>query len=229
MKKILIVDDLEPFITQEKTILSRVDFRIFTAKTGEEALNIHRGHGMDLILVDLNMPGMAGDEMTRAIRQDPALRTVSVIIICSQKKADVERCASCGANDYVTRPLNPKKLLDKTGRLLDVPQRRSLRVLIKVTVKGRLGADPFFGTTHDISTAGVLLETDRVLARGDVIACSFFIPDSERMNAEGEVMRVVKDEKGYRYGIRFLDLGDKDRAAVEAYVKRQAAEKAGGK
>ncbi|MDA8169383.1 MAG: response regulator [Nitrospiraceae bacterium] len=223
MKKILVVDSLEPFLKHEKSMLDREDFQVFTAKTGTEALDIHRRERVNAILTDLNVPELNGDELVRAIRSDPALKSVSVIVISSLRKADLERCASCGANDYITRPIDQKKLLAKISQLLDIPERRSLRVLIKVTVKGSFGSEPFFGSTHNISVSGLLLETDKVLARGDIIACSFFIPDSERIMADGEVMRVAKAEKGFHYGVRFLDIKEKDKAIIENFVAKSAA------
>ncbi len=220
MKKILIVDDLEPFIRQERTLLDRSDFMIFTAKSSEEAIELHRRERVDLILADLNMPGISGDQMTSAIRLDPDLRYVSVMIICSQKKADMEKCAACGANDFITRPLDAKKLMDKISRLLEIPQRRNLRVLIKVSVKGTFDSAPFFGTTHNISVAGLLLESDKVLAKGDRINCVFYLPDSERVSAESEIIRVIRGEKTFQYGVKFLNVGEQDRGLIEAFVKK---------
>lgn len=220
MKKILIVDDLEPFIKQEKSLLARADFQIFTARSARNALEIHAREHMDLIVTDLNMPVMNGDEMVRLIRSDPQMKHVSVIIIASLKKTDMERCASCGANDCITRPLDPKKLFEKISRLLDVPERRAVRVLIKVTVKGNLGIEPFFGSTLNISASGLLLETEKILARGDIVTCSFFLPDSERILADCEVMRVAKRERQFLYGLRFIELTEKDKDSIEGFINR---------
>ena len=224
MKKILIVDGSEPIIPEEKssTMLSRKDFQIFSAKSGREALETHRREKANLILADLDAPDMAGDELARAIRLDPAMKTVSIMLVTSLRRADLERCANCGANDYITRPIDTKKFLEKVAKLIDVPRRKDIRVLIKARLIGSAGQEPFFGTTHDISVSGLLLETEKVLARGDRIACSFFIPDAERVSADAEIVRVARPGEMFNYGLKFTVLSEKDRKIIETYVSRLA-------
>lgn len=222
MKKILICDGLDPFLREEKTMLDREDFTIFIAKSGLDALQIHRASKMDLILTDLNIPGMPGDELAKEIRKNPDLKQVSIIMITSLRKADLERCACCGANDYITRPIDSKKLLQKTAQLIDVRQRRDLRVLIKAKVIGSFGQEPFFGTTCNVSISGLLLETDKTLARGDEISISFFMPDTERVTARGFVVRIARLEKMFHYGVRFLDLSERDKMLIEDYISRHS-------
>ena len=223
MKKILICDGLEPFIREEKTILDRGDFQIFTAKSGLEALNIHLANKVDLILADLNTPDMPGDELTREIRKNLGLKHVSIVIVTSLKRADLERCASCGANDYITRPIDAQKLLQKVAWLIEVHERKDLRVLIKARVMGSFGQEPFFGTTRNISVSGLLLETEKILARGDVISGCFFIPDLERVSAKGQVVRIVKHEKMFHYGIMFLNIAERDKLIIEKFVSKYAS------
>ena len=102
MKKILIVDDLASFVDKEKSILNRADFKIYTAMSGEEALKIHKADQMDMIVTDLEMPGLPGDKLCSIIRQDETLKNVSVIIVCSNSAADRAKVARCQANAYIT-------------------------------------------------------------------------------------------------------------------------------
>ena len=219
MKKILIVDGLGPFIREEKGMLSRSDFLILTTKSGREALEIHRREMADFILADLNSPELAGDELAKAVRGDPSLRRVSIVLVTSLKRADLERCARSGANDYLTRPVDPEKLMDKLARLIDVPRREKLRVLIKARLLGSMGQEPFFGTTCNISVSGLLLETEKVLAKADLISCSFFIPDAERVSANGEVVRVARQEGLFHYGVRFSEVQERDKKIIDTYVQ----------
>ncbi|MBI4823998.1 MAG: response regulator [Nitrospirae bacterium] len=223
-KKILIVDDLRPFIEQEKNILSRADFQLFTASSGREALEIHKTEKVDIIIADLDMPEVPGDELSRAIREDKTLKKVSIIIVCTKKASDIERCARCGANTYITRPLKGEELLEKVHNLLDVPLRKDIRVLIKVAIKGRFGSEPFFCTSQDISKSGILIETDKTLAKGDIVICSFFMPYEERIVADCEVVRVMKTGSSlYCYGARFINLNPEYESVIERYVKKQGS------
>ncbi len=218
MKKILIVDDLTTFIEKEKSLLSRADFRIFTATSGEQALTLHRTERMDLIIADLDMPDMGGDRLCSAIRKDPGLKTVSVIIVCSGSSADLERVSHCGANAHITKPIRPVQLVEKVGQLLDVPERKSYRVVLKVTVHGNSRQESFFCSSRDISATGMLIETDKTLNRGDKVSCSFFLPNADRITVDAEIVRAVRDEKGYQYGVRYLNMPPKFKAEIEDFI-----------
>ena len=223
MKNVLIVDDLAPYIEKEKTILQRADFKIFTATSGQEAIEIHTAEKMDLILADIDMPGMNGDEMCRVIRSRESLRKVSIILVCLGRKSDVDRCLSSGANDYITKPIDPRLLIGKVTQFLNIPERKHLRVLTKVSFTGKIKSESFFGTTQDISISGILLETDRVLAKGDVITCSFFIPDADRIEVLGEIMRVSKTTGSLNhYGVRFGDLSLSVKSAIESFIRKRS-------
>jgi len=204
-------------------MLARSDFRIFTATSGEEALTIHKREQVDLIIVDLDMSGISGDKLCSLIRNNPALKQVSVIIVCTGTASDLQRVSRCKANAHVTKPLRPMQFLEKVGQLLDVPERKSYRVLLKVTVDGEDGRESFFCSSQNISASGILIETDKVLAKGDRISCSFFLPRSEHVVASAEVMRIAPSSNGtYHYGIRYLDLDPAYRAAIEAFIASRA-------
>lgn len=103
LKKIVIVDDLSPFVGHQKSILSRSSVHIFTAASGPEALSTHRNVKADLLVTDLDMPGMAGDELCSIIRKDPDLRFVSILIVTKPREADISRCKKCGVARTIKR------------------------------------------------------------------------------------------------------------------------------
>lgn len=226
MKKILIVDDIATFVDKEKSILSRADFKIYTATSGEEALALHKTEIMDMIVTDLDMPGMTGDKLCSIIREDGKLKHVSIVIVCSNSAADRAKVARCQANAYITKPIRPVEFLEKVSQLLDIPERQSYRVLLKVKIKGESTDQAFFCTSHNISIAGLLIETDKVLEKGDIISCSFFLPKSECITTDAEVMRVVKNENNpCQYGVRYLDLNPKFRSSIESFIKSKSGKK----
>ena len=77
MKKILLVDNIRSILEREKGLLDRDIFQIFTATSGEEALDVHKKEKADIIIMCLHMTGMGGDEVCKAIRRDPELKHVS--------------------------------------------------------------------------------------------------------------------------------------------------------
>ena len=220
MKKILIVDTLSALIEKRKSILSRSDFKILTAVSGEEAVRLHREEKVDLILTELDMPVMSGDILCSRMRRDPELKRVSVVIICSHKESDIRRCMACGANAYITRPVNPRELFQKVSELLNVPERLSMRLLIKVTVKGKFRGSSFFATSKNISATGILIETDKAFEKGDLITCSFFL-GADQIESDGEVVRAArKSQDHFNYGVKFTGMDPASKTRIEQYVDR---------
>ncbi len=219
----LIVENLTSLLEQEKSILSNRNLQIFTAASGEEAVAAHRNEKCDLIVARLDMPGTSGDSLCSLIRGDNTLKKVSFMMVCSGSKEDLERCQKCGANSYVTRPLDPEAFLEKVSQLMDIPKRTGIRVLTKVLVKGDLNNQPFFCSSLNISTAGILLEVDKAASKGEIITCSFFIPGSESVTVDGEIMRMVEISPGTcHWGVKFTNLRPDHRTAIDAYVKKKS-------
>ena len=226
MKKVLLVDDLGHLIEKERTILNRADIKIFTVASAEEALVIHRKEKVDLIIASLDLPDMGGDKLCTAIRNDDELKYVPFIMVCAGSEADLHRVTRCKATVHVTKPIRPLQFLESVSKLLDVPERKSYRVLLKATVNGKFGNKPFFCSSQDISATGLLLEADKALERGDVMTCSFFLPGAERIETDAEVMRVVKSDDGaLRFGVRYVGLQPASRAAIEAFIEKRSGKK----
>lgn len=221
MRKILIVDDLKPFVEEEKNILSRSDVHIFTATSGSEALSIHRNVKVDLMVVDLDMPSMTGDELCSLVRKDPDLKFVSILMVTRPRETDIARCKKCGSNDYITKPIKPKILLEKATALLGVAIRKAYRVFVNISVNGEKEHAKFAATSINISTAGLLIETPKVLNIGDIVNCSFFLPGTSAISVRGEIVRTIKKptEDACQYGIKFTTIHDFSIQLIEDFVK----------
>jgi two-component system, OmpR family, KDP operon response regulator KdpE len=107
--RILVVDD-EPQIRRiMRTTLITAGYEIEDAKTGEEALGKVREFRPDLVLLDINMPGMGGLAACRAIRADPNVAIV-MLTVHDTEAAKVE-ALDAGADDFVTKPFSTPELL----------------------------------------------------------------------------------------------------------------------
>ncbi len=219
MKKIIVSESVKLVINKDNSFFLRSGFTIFTAPTGEDVLTLHRLEKAHLIIIDLNMPIISGDEICRIIREDNSLKDVSIILVHPYKKADIKRCESSGANAFLAEPVGLEELFNAVSTLLHIPKRESMRVLMRITVKGNLDHKFFFSISRDISSSGILIETDHILSKGEHLTCSFFIK-SHQITAHGEIVRITK--KGldrYQYGIKFIDLDHKSKSMIEAFVK----------
>jgi DNA-binding response OmpR family regulator len=221
MKKILLVDSVLAFYDRNRSLLNRSEFQILTAITGNDALRVHRQERVDLIIAELNMPDLQGDEICTLIRTDKELKDVSVILVCGDTPENRVRVAQCGANAWLTKPINPEILLETIGRLLAVSTRKGYRVLLKAQVRGELEIAPFFCTSHNISTTGIKFETDKLLNQGDRITCRFFLPGACRITSDGEIVRSAKTPDGsFHYGVRFIDLAPEFQSEIERFIAK---------
>ncbi len=219
MKKILLVNSVIVFHEKHKGLLNRADLRIFTAVSGRDALRIHRQERVDLIVAELDMPQIGGDKLCSVIRTEKEFKNTSILLTCRNTPEDLERVAQSGANAWLTKPIDPALFLEKIGQLLTVSVRKDYRVLLKAKVTGEIGSTPFFCTSYNISISGILIETDKVLNKGDRITCTFFLPGSRQIVVDGETIRsLTMSENCFHYGIRFVDLDREAGAEIERFV-----------
>src|ERR1700760_4234367 len=110
---ILVVDDEPQLRRAMKATLTDLGYVVMEAKTGEEALEVLRRDPADLILLDLNMPGIGGLETCRAIRETSELPII-VLSVRNTERDKVE-ALDAGADDYVTKPFGIQELLARIG------------------------------------------------------------------------------------------------------------------
>jgi len=102
--KILLVDDTKLFLKLEQEYLKQSAAQIFTAGNGQEALELARSNRPDLIYLDLNMPVMDGVGCCAALKADPDLRDIPVILVTTAGMDDsVARCKEAGASGYLLK------------------------------------------------------------------------------------------------------------------------------
>ena len=117
--KILVVDD-EPFICRSLSfVLRKGDYEVIEARNGEEAIAAIRTHRPDLVFLDVMMPKINGFEVTEKVRSDPDLANVKIILLTAKgQESDREVGKTAGANDYMTKPFSPMKILERAREVL---------------------------------------------------------------------------------------------------------------
>ncbi|HWE52680.1 MAG TPA: response regulator transcription factor, partial [Bryobacteraceae bacterium] len=106
---ILVVDDEPQLRRAMKATLTDLGYTVMEARSGEEALNSLRRDPVDLILLDLNMPGIGGLETCRAIRETSD--TPIIVLSVRNTERDKVQALDAGADDYVTKPFGIQELL----------------------------------------------------------------------------------------------------------------------
>lgn len=119
MHTVLIADDEHNIRHILDFSLHAEGFDVLSAHTGEDALTLAREHTPDLIILDVMMPGKGGIETCRALKGDSQTASIPVILLTARSnKADREAGEEAGANDYITKPFSPKRVIEAVQDLL---------------------------------------------------------------------------------------------------------------
>ena len=118
-KRILLVEDQEDGRRIVRDLLASSDYALIEAKTGEEGLALAEQERPDLILMDIQLPGLDGYEVTRRIKANPALSHIPIVAVTSYAlSGDEQKAYAAGCNDYVAKPFSPRALMAKIREYL---------------------------------------------------------------------------------------------------------------
>jgi two-component system cell cycle response regulator DivK len=119
-KRILVVEDHEDNRNILRILLENSGFQMLEACDGEHALKSAAADRPDLILMDIQLPGINGYDVTRRIKADPELHAIPIIAVTSYAlSGDAAKARAAGCDGYVTKPYSPRDLLRKIREILD--------------------------------------------------------------------------------------------------------------
>ena len=105
MKTILLAEDNADMVELIQLILNQSGFKILTAADGNEAVSMALGNNPDLLLLDINMPGMDGISVTASLREQ-GFENPIIILTGSESDEDRQRAEQAGCNDYILKTMN---------------------------------------------------------------------------------------------------------------------------
>jgi CheY-like chemotaxis protein len=219
MKTILLVSSSSAFLDRNETLLRRADFTIISATDSAAALATMRVHSVDLVLIDIHLDDLSGEEFVGHVLRAGLSYKPSLILVCNDNNEEFERIKGCGADALLGRPVKPLQLIKTVGQFLTVTLVRSRRVSLRVRVISKKDEVEFFCISHNISLTGMLIETEYSLDIADLIACWFNIPGAADVQAEGEIVRTARSlDGGYLYGIHFTSISRQARRDLDQYI-----------
>jgi len=128
--RVLIVDDNASNRDVLEQELELLDCEPVSVDGGQAALTLLRHQSIDLVLLDIMMPDLDGFAVLRAIKSDPALRHLSIIMISARDDLDsILRCIEMGADDYLPKPFDPLLLRARVGACLEKKQWRDQEMI----------------------------------------------------------------------------------------------------
>ncbi|UCD69159.1 MAG: response regulator [Betaproteobacteria bacterium] len=118
-KRILVIEDQEDNRTIIRDLLAANDFEVIEAVTGEEGVAAAAREKPDLILMDIQLPGLDGYEATRQIKANADVKETPIIAVTSYAlSGDDKKAFAAGCDGYVTKPFSPRQLLAKIKEFL---------------------------------------------------------------------------------------------------------------
>lgn len=117
---ILIVDDEKNIAISVDYLLRREGYEVSVAHDGEEGLRLIQNSPPDLVLLDIMMPKLNGFQVCEAVRQDPALADVRIVMLTAKgRDAEKEKGLALGADAYITKPFSTRELVSRVKALLE--------------------------------------------------------------------------------------------------------------
>ena len=118
-KRILVVEDQEDNRRIIRDLLMSAGYELIEATDGEAGVRLAETERPDLILMDVQLPGLDGHEATRRIKQNPELRHIPVIVVTSYAlSGDEAKAIAAGSDAYVAKPFSPRQLLATIRKFL---------------------------------------------------------------------------------------------------------------
>ncbi|MEN6368674.1 MAG: response regulator [Thermotogota bacterium] len=111
-RKALIIEDNEQNLYLMSYLLTRHEFEVVTACDGREGIETARRENPDIILLDIQLPGMTGYDVAREMRRDPRLAPVPMVAVTSYAMpGDRELVLAAGCTGYIEKPINPETFI----------------------------------------------------------------------------------------------------------------------
>ena len=118
--RFLVVDDFSTMRRMVRVVLNELGYdNVTEAEDGDSALPILKQGGIDFLVTDWNMPGMQGLELLKAVRSDPKLAKLPVLLVTAEAKRDqIVEAAQAGVSGYVLKPFTAQTLKSKIEKIL---------------------------------------------------------------------------------------------------------------
>jgi len=114
--QVLVIEDHEENRRILRDLLASVHYEMLEAMTGEDGLRLAEAHRPDVVLMDIELPGLDGYEVTRRLKANPSLRHIPIIAVTSYAlSGDDRKALEAGCAAYFAKPYDPMALLAKIG------------------------------------------------------------------------------------------------------------------
>ncbi len=214
MSRVLISDNAALFQMLEPSFVRRGGWSIERASRASDVFAAARRHPPDVILIATDRDDPDGPRCLDALKSDPRLRPIPVMVIVSSD--DAEQCRRAGADATLTLPVIPEAVTSALSSLARVPERAGKRLPVRIAAQLVTTAGPVRGRIKDLSTSGLFLASQAALpAPRASVEVTFRVAQGarqQRLKLRGSIARRVLPNPDSHLiagvGIRFVDLPD---------------------
>ena len=158
--RILVVDDVLANVRLLEARLKAEYFDVRTARGGEEALDVARSERIDVVLLDIMMPGLSGFEVCTALKSDPKTAPIPIVIVTAlDGPEDRVRALECGADDFLTKPVSEVALLARVKSLARLKATTD-EMQVRASAMESVGINPSAILTRVMPAEGRILVVD---------------------------------------------------------------------
>jgi DNA-binding response OmpR family regulator len=219
-RKVLIVSENEEFFEKIMPELNKAEFSILTARSEDEIADVPKNAGIDLVILEYTIHGKSNEGLCSTAQKDKKLKGIPIIMVCTEGAPERKELSRRVTDIHLSKPIEPDQFFKEIYRALRIPARKSLRVLADFSVSGDYMLKTFICNAKNISSSGILLETDKILHQGRSISFLFSLPHSRQIVTKGKIVRAEKNEDDqFQYGIAFHGLTRDSRIAIENFIK----------
>lgn len=209
-KQILIVDDNPSDLLIASAVLESSQRIIFTAKSGFDGIDKLSDETIDLFIVDLQMPQMAGVDLIRRIRKIERYRTTPILVMSGRGQTrDVSGAIQAGASDYIVKPVEDVVLEEKVARLLGVKTDSWEQYQVKGVVTDSSGrfVKPF--EILSMNEIGLTVETAEPRVEGEIVEIMARIFDDRDLGPQQiRIDKITANQGVYLIAASFLATTD---------------------
>ncbi|HZB95104.1 MAG TPA: response regulator [Herpetosiphonaceae bacterium] len=188
MARILVVDDQPDNLYVLDRLLKGQGYEVLQADHGRQALEIAQREKLDLILLDVMMPGLDGFEVVRRLRENPATRTIPLVLLTANAPDQRQKiqALNLGADEYLTQPVNNNELLARIGALLRTRQVQNDLLAVNERLRTLLDVIQAGASTLDLNQVGQRLVEGAVRA-ARVEAGGIWLKDGDEWRCLAEI------------------------------------------
>lgn len=227
-KKVLLADNSHICLEIEQELLRKLPVKVFIAENGRQVLELARKLRPDLIYMGLDLSGMDGAACCRAIKEDPALAEIRVVLMAPSVEKDMALCRAAGCDAVLAKHIDRREFIAMGRSLLALNEQWEERIPCRAIVTCRLAGTIFYGTIEDISPKGMFVGSHYEVNIGEQLKLTFILPagGAESIETGARVIWINggrmrrKSQLPAGFGMFFEDIGIEAARQIAEYIER---------